>query len=419
MPVYALCDANNFYCSCERVFDPRLRGVPLVVLSNNDGCCVARSQEAKDLGIRMGDPWFKIEGWAVGKGVRHFSSNYVLYGDMSRRLYEVLQRFAPRVEPYSIDEMFLDLEGVGVNLVDHCRAIRATLLQETKIPTCVGIGETKTKAKLANFLAKKRPEFGGVCDLRDASACQRLYPTIPLDEVWGIGDASAEKLRKLGLETVADLAGYNVTAGRSILTVTGARVIMELQGTSCLPLSLLSPQRKGLAVTRTFGEYVTDWDELAQSISTFATRAGEKLREHGLLAGSMTVFIQTNRFKQEEFYSNAATFGLEATQDTFALIRDALRGARSIFRPGLRYWKAGVMLNDLRDAKAAPAMMFPSRDPAKSARLMATMDCLNGRFGRGMVRPAVSGVERRWKAKAEHLSPRYTTRLEELAVVRA
>lgn len=419
MPVFALCDANNFYCSCERVFAPHLRGVPLVVLSNNDGCCIARSQEAKDLGIKMGDPWFKIEKWAVGKGVRRFSSNYVLYGDMSRRLYEVLQRFSPRVEPYSIDEMFLDLDGIGGDLDTHGRAIKKTILQETKIPTCVGIGDTKTKAKLANFLAKKRPEFGGVCDLRGPDACQRLYPTIPLGEVWGIGSASAKKLEALGLQTVADLAAFDVTQGREVLTVTGARVIMELQGASCLPLSLLSPQRKGLAVTRTFGKYVTDWHELAQAVSTFATRAGEKLRQHGLLAGAMTVFIQTNRFIQGEFYSNAATFGLEPTQDTFGLIRDALRGCRSIFRPGYRYWKAGVMLNDLTDAGTAPVQMFPSRDPVKSAQLMAAMDGINGRFGRGMVRPAVSGVERRWAAKAEHVSPRYTTRADELATVQA
>jgi DNA polymerase V len=179
MPIYAICDANNFYCSCERVFNPRLRGVPVVVLSNNDGCCIARSQEAKDLGIKMGDPWFQIEGWAAGKGVKQFSSNYVLYGDMSRHLYEVLQRFSPRVEPYSIDEMFFDFDGLGAafgaDLVAHGRAVRAAVLQETKIPTCVGIGDTKTKEKLANFLAKKRPEYGGVCDLRDAAACQRLY----------------------------------------------------------------------------------------------------------------------------------------------------------------------------------------------------------------------------------------------------
>jgi DNA polymerase V len=417
MPVFALCDANNFYCSCERVFDPALRGVPVVVLSNNDGCCIARSQEAKDLGIKMGDPWFKIEGWATGKGVRRFSSNYVLYGDMSRRLYEVLQRFSPRVEPYSIDEMFLDLDGLGVDLLNHGRTIRAAILQETKIPTCVGIADTKTKAKLANFLAKKRPEFGGVCDLRDPATCAALYPTIPLDEVWGIGGASAKKLQAAGLQTVADLAGYDVTQGRELLTVTGARVIMELQGVSCLPLSLIAPQRKGLAVTRTFGEAVTAWDELAQAVSTYANRAGEKLREHGLLACVMQVFIQTNRFVPGEFYSNVATFGIEPTQDGFALIRDALRGVRSIFRPGYRYWKAGVLLNELIDASTAPAQMFPTRDPEQSARLMHVMDSLNGRFGRGMVRPAVSGLQRRWTAKAEYLSPRYTTRIEELPMV--
>ena len=418
MATYGLCDANNFYCSCERVFNPRLRGVPVVVLSNNDGCCIARSQEAKDLGIKMGDPWFKIEKWATGQGVRQFSSNYVLYGDMSRRLYEVLERFAPRVEPYSIDEMFLDLDGIP-DLVEHCRLARSTVLLETKIPTCVGIGDTKTKAKLANFIAKKRPAFAGVCDLRDPDVCAALYPTIPLDEVWGIGGASAAKLQALGLATVADLAAYNVNQGRNVLTVTGARVIMELQGTSCLPLSLIAPQRKGMAVTRTFGEAVTGCDELAQAVATYATRAGEKLRQHGLLATCMTVFIQTNRFVPGESYSNAASFGIEPTQDSLLLIRDALRGMRSIFRPGFRYWKAGVMLNELIDATSAPVQMFPTRDPKQSARLMAAMDSVNVRFGRGTVRPVVSGVDRRWTAKAEFLSPRYTTRLDELAAVRA
>ena len=419
MAVYGLCDANNFYCSCERVFDPRLRNVPVVVLSNNDGCCIARSQEAKDLGIKMGDPWFKIERWATEQGVRPFSSNYVLYGDMSRRLYQVLERYAPRIEPYSIDEMFLDLDGVAGTLVEYCRNVRSAVSRETKIPTCIGIGETKTKAKLANFLAKKRPEFGGVCDLRAADACRQLYPTIPLDEVWGIGRASAAKLKALGMETVADLAAYNVNRSRNILTVTGARVIMELQGTSCLPLAMIAPQRKGLAVTRTFGEAVTTWDALAEAVATYASRAGEKLREHGLLACAMTVFIQTNRFVPGEFYGNAATFGIEPTQDTFALLRDALRGVRSIFRDGYRYWKAGVMLNDLIDAETAPQQMFPLRDPIRSARLMQAIDSINGRYGRGMLRPAVSGVERRWVAKANHLSRRYTTKLDELANVQA
>lgn len=419
MPIYALCDANNFYCSCQRAFDPKLKNVPVVVLSNNDGCCIARSQEAKDLGIKMGDPWFKISRWAIGKGVKAFSSNYALYGDMSRRLYEVLQGFSPRVEPYSIDEMFLDLAGVNDNLVAHCQAARAAVKQLTKIPTCIGIGDTKTKAKLANFLAKKRPEFEGVCDLRDTAVCARLYPTIPIEEVWGIGSASAKKLNALGIETVDQLAGADLRQARDVLTVTGARVVMELQGQSCLPLSMLSPQRKGLAVTRTFGEAVIEWHELAQAISTYAARAGEKLRQHGLLASAMTVFIQTNRFLLENFYSNAASFGIEPTQDTFALIELALKGARRIFRPGYRYWKAGILLNDLVDARTAPAQLFPSRDPERSAQLMKMMDGVNSRFGRGTLRPAVTGLDRKWTAKAEMLSPRYTTQLDDLMRVHA
>ncbi len=268
----------------------------------------------------------------------------------------------------------------------------------TKISTFVGIGDTQTKAKLANFIAKKRPAFGVVCDLRDPAVCADLYPTVPLDEVLGIGNASAKKLRALGLETVADLAAFDVTQGREVLTVTGDRVIMELRGESCLPLSQISPQRKGLAVTRTFSVYVTDWEELKQTVSTLAARAGEKLRQHGLLACSMTVFIQTNCFVPGKFYSNAASFGIESTQDTILLIRDALRGALSLFRNGFKYWKAGVMLNELIDATTAPVQMFPTCDPVKSARLMAAMVNVNGRFGRGMVQPAVSGVERRWTA---------------------
>ncbi len=417
--VFALCDANNFYCSCERAFDPRLRGVPVVVLSNNDGCCIARSQEAKDLGIKMGDPWFKISSWAVPAGVRQFSSNYVLYGDMSRRLYDVLCRFAPRVEPYSIDEMFLDLGGLPGDLVAYCREVRAAVLRETKIPTCIGIGDTKTKAKLANHLAKKRPEFAGVCDLRDPDACAALYPTVALGEVWGIGGASARKLEALGLATVADLAALNPNHARAVLTVTGGRVVAELAGESCLPLSLLSPPRKGLAVTRTFGEAVTAWPELAQAVSTYATRAGEKLRQHGMLAGYMTVFIQTNRFVPGEFYSNAATFGIEPTQDTLLLVRDALRGARSIFRPGYRYWKAGIMLGELTEAATAPRQLFPRLDPDRSARLMRALDGVNARYGRGTLRPAVSGLDRRWTAKAEYMTRRYTTRLDEVVEVRA
>ena len=417
--VFGLCDANNFYCSCERAFDPKLKNVPIVVLSNNDGCVIARSQESKDLGIKMGDPWFKIEAWAKDKGVRQFSSNYTLYGDMSRRLYAVLGRFAPRVEPYSIDEMFLDLAGLPGDVAQHCQQARATIRQETKIPTCIGIGATKTQAKLANFAAKKMPAFNGVCDLRDETIQAALYSQIPVGEVWGIGGASAKKLQALGIDTVEDLTRIELRQARKVLTVTGARVVMELRGQSCLPLSLMGPPRKGLAVTRTFGLAITEWETLAEAVATYATRAAEKLRQHGMLAGHMTVFIQTNRFIEDGFYSNMESFRIEPTQDTLALIESALWGTRRIWIDGFRYWKAGVILDDLSDAASATRSLFPGRDWEKSSRLMTAMDRLNGRYGRGTVRAAVAGFERSWAARADYLSQRYTTHLHELMRVMA
>jgi DNA polymerase V len=367
-------------------------------------------QAFRDRGIHHGDILIANAAADPAPGM---VVNYVLYGDMSRRLYEVLQRFSPRVEPYSIDEMFLDLDGIPGSLLDHCHAARTAVRRETKIPTCIGFAETKTKAKLANYVAKKRPEYGGVCDLRSAAECASLYPTIRIEEVWGIGGASAKKLNALGINTVAELIDIDLRQARDVLTVTGA-VVMELRGRSCLPLTLLAPQRKGLAVIRTFGTAVTEWHELAEAVSTYAARAGEKLRQHGLLACAMTVFIQTNRFVSGAFYSNAASFGLEPTQDSFALIELALKGVRRIWKSGFRYWKAGVMLNDLIDAKTAPCHMFPARDPERSAKLMAVLDGVNGRFGRGALRPAVTGIDRKWTAKAKFLSTRYTTRLDDL-----
>jgi len=412
--VFALCDANNFYCSCERVFNPKLKGVPIVVLSNNDGCCISRSAEAKAIGIKMGDPWHKISKWAEAAGTRKFSSNYELYGDMSRRIYEVLSRYAPNVEPYSIDEMFLDLTGLPGDMLEHGRIIRQAVLQETKIPTCVGIGETKTKAKLANYLAKQRHEYKGVCDLRDPRFVELVYPTIDVCEVWGIGKAATDKLRAQGVASVADLVRMSLKQVREMLTVTGTRVVAELRGVSCLPLTLVAPQRKGTAVTRTFGVFVTRQDELAEAMSSFATRAAEKLREHGLIAGSMSVFVQTNKFNGDPYYANSVAFDIEPTSDTFAMIENALRGMRAIWRDGYRYWKAGVMLNDLSPEDEYRETLFATRPKAHSDRLMVALDKINGRYGTGSIRPAVNGLEKRWRAQSRFHSPRYTTEVTEL-----
>ncbi len=414
--IFGLADANNFYVSCERAFDPKLKGIPVVVLSNNDGCVISRSQEAKDLGLQMGDPWFKIEKSATESGVKAISSNYPLYGDMSRRIYEVLTQHSPSVEPYSIDEMFIELDGIR-NVVEHCRQTRAEVHRRTKIPSCIGIGETKTKAKLANKIAKKRPEFGGVCDLRPAEICQRIYPEIPIDEVWGIGRASQKKLQALGYRTVADLARISIQDSRDLLTVTGARILMELQGISCLPLSMIVPTQKAMAVTRTFGQAITQWDNFASALSTFATRLAERLRAHHLLATSITVFAMTNRFNNDKRYANSMTYGVLPTNDTFAIIHDALRAAAAVWREGYRFNKAGVLANDLIPAGSESVPLFQAGDPEKSRKLMEAMDVVNRRFGAGTLRPAITQASKHWTPKAEMLTKRYTTSLDELVEV--
>jgi DNA polymerase V len=417
--MFALCDANNFYCSCERAFDPSLRGIPVVVLSNNDGCVIARSQEAKEIGIENAAPWFKVRKWANSHGVRYFSSNYTLYGDMSRRVMDVLRCFSLIVEPYSIDEMFLDLSGQGGDLKMLCRSAREAVLQATKIPACFGIGETKTKAKLANRLAKQHPELGGVCDLRRPEICAKLYPTIPAADVWGIGEPTARLLYKHGIVSVAQLAALDRRRARAMMTVMGERLVMELNGLPCLDILPSAHARKMLNVTRTFGQAVTTWDGMAGAVATYAARLGEKLREQQALAPVMTVFIQTNRFVKTEIYCNYATFAIEPTQDTLALTKDALRGVRSIWREGFKYWKAGILAHDLIPVKNSNLDFLPSRDPIQSEKLMTTMDGINAKFGNGMLRPAVSGTVRSWETKADYRSPRYTTHIGEILKVKA
>lgn len=390
----------------------------MVVLSNNDGCVIARSQEAKDIGIENAAPWFKVHKWARSHGVRYFSSNYTLYGDMSRRVLDVLRRFSPLVEPYSIDEMFLDMTGQGGDLKSLCRSAREAVRRETKIPTCFGIGETKTKAKLANRLAKQHLELGGVCDLRRPEICAKLYPTIPAADVWGIGEPTARLLYKHGIVSVAQLAALDRHRARALMTVMGERLVMELNGISCMDIMPETPQRRMLNVTRTFGQAVTDWDDMAEAVGTYAARLGEKLREQKALAPVMTVFIQTNRFVKTEIYCNYATFAIEPTQDTLALTEDALRGVWTIWRDGFKYWKAGIIAHDLIPVKQSNLDLFPSRDPVQSEKLMTAMDGINAKFGRGMLRPAVSGTLRAWETKADYRSPRYTTHIDEILKVK-
>ncbi len=417
---FGLIDGNAFYCSCERAFSPRLRGRAVVVLSNNDGCAIARTAEAKAAGIKMGDPWHLARNRPAVRAARveWFSSNYALYGDMSRRMYQVLAARVPRVEPYSIDEMFLDLDVPGDALA-LAGELREAVRRAAKIPTCVGIGPTKTIAKLANALAKEDPGLGGVCDLRCERERMRRYERLPVSEVWGIGGRTTEKLAALGVTTVARFLAMPRRDARNLLTVVGARVQAELQGVSCLPLSMVAPTRKGVAVTRSFGRPVTVWAEMREAVAHHAARAGEKLRAEGLVAGRMMVFLHTNPHNGDPWHSAQHGGRIEPTADTGALIGEAVRMLRPLWRQGFRYSKVGVVLDDLRDAEAEPRSLFPTRDPAKSAKLMAALDAVNARFGRGALRPLATGIARPWGTRHGRLSPRYTTRVEEIMEARA
>lgn len=421
MTVFALVDGNSFYCSCERVFDPRLVGRPVIVLSNNDGCAVARTPEAKALGIRMGHPFFLIRDLCRDHGVAVLSSNYTLYGDLSARMNEVYGLFSPHVEVYSIDESFLDLSGMGGrDLAAHARELRATVRQWTGIPTCVGLGPTKVLAKLANWLAKHAPELGGVCDLTDPPRRLEAMARIPVAEVWGVGPASVAKLDGIGCRTAADLAGLDHALARRLLTVVGERIVYELQGLPCLELEEVAPQRKGCAVTRMFSRRVDDLPTMLEAVAAHTTRLAEKLRHHGLATDVLTVFFHTSTHDQGPQHGAQRTVHLiEATNDTLALLSAARAAVEAIWREGFRYSKAGVMGVGLIRAEEAQRPLFGALDRERSARLIGALDAVNARWGRGTLVPAAAGLKRPWATRFERRSPRYTTRLDELPVARA
>jgi DNA polymerase V len=417
---FALIDGNSFYCSCERVFDPKLANRPVIVLSNNDGCAVARTSEAKALGIRMGEPFFKIRDLCRRERVAVYSSNYTLYGDMSRRMNAVYGQFADEVEIYSIDESFLDLSRYGpADRRALALDLRSTVRKWTGVPTCVGIGPTKTLAKVANAIAKKDPDLSGVCDLSDPVERAARLDAFAVGDVWGVGPASTAKLEALGVRTAGDLARIDPKLARKPLTVVGERIVHELRGLACLDLETITPQRKGIAVTRSFGRSVTTLEALLEAVASYAFRAGEKLRRHGLAASHLTVFAHSNLFNGDPPFSASVTEGLiEASSDGLVLIAAATRGARRLWRQGAKLAKAGVILDDLVCAEDAPTALIGGRDREKAARMMAAIDAVNAKHGRGAVTPAAIGIKKVWATKFEMRSPRYTTRVDELPVAR-
>ena len=412
----ALVDGNNFYVSCERVFDPRLEHVPVVVLSNNDGCAVARSNEAKACGIRMGQPWYQCRELARAHGIVALSSNYTLYADMSQRMMAILGGFAPGIEVYSIDEAFLDLGALRGDLTGYGQRIRAQVRQWIGIPTCVGIGPTKTLAKLANHIAKKRPAWTGVCDLTAEASEQvdALMESIPVGEVWGIGRRLAEHLQAQGISTVRGLRALDPALARRRHSVVLERTVLELRGLPCLPLEPTAAPKKNIICSRSFGRPATALEELRQAIVTYASRAAEKLRRQQGATQAIEVFIQTSRFRSP-FYGPSVKVPLAApSDDSRTLARAALQGLERIYRPGWTYMKAGVELQAIQPRDAGWTADLLAAPDGRSAPLMRTLDAINSRMGAGTLRLAGAGIDPAWAMNRGRLTPAYTTRLGEL-----
>lgn len=417
-PVIALVDCNNFYASCEKLFRPDLKHKPLIVLSNNDGCVVARSREAKALGIKMGVPVFQVRALIREHGIAVFSSNYALYADMSSRVMRVLEMLAPEVEIYSIDEAFLELTGVShaVNLTDLGTQVRATVGQWTGIAVCVGIAPTKTLAKLANHAAKQYPATRGVVDLTDPERQRRLMALLPVSEVWGIGRRLTLRLNQLGIKTALDLAQTEPHWIQKEFSIVVARTVRELNGESCLELESVAPPKKQIVCSRSFGERIMDKHAMRGAIGQYTARAGEKLRHEKQVAKRITVFIRTSLFNAAEpSYGNTVTSELlRHTSDTRDLLAQSHRLLDSIWRDGYRYAKAGIMLSDFCSEAQGQRGLFDGIDSRPhSPGLMKVIDQINQQK-RGLVFLAGQGIKKGWSMRRDYLSPGYTTHWQDL-----
>jgi len=422
MPVFALVDCNNFYASCEKLFRPDLKDTPVVVLSNNDGCVVARSREAKLLGIKMGVPVFQIKAEMQRHGILAFSSNYALYADLSSRVMRTLEEMAPRVEVYSIDEAFLDLTGIesAISLVEFGQQVRERIGHWIGITVCVGIAPTKTLAKLANHAAKKYPATQGVVDLTNPDRQRRLLALVPVDDVWGVGRRLSTRLNALGITTALDLANASPRAIRDQFSVVLERTVRELNGEACIGLEEIPPTKKQIVCSRSFGVKVTQFELLREAVCEYATRATEKLRKEQQQAKVMTVFIRTSPFKDNEpHYSNSASGELLIpSYDTRDFIELANHLLKRIWKDGFRYAKAGVMLSDFYDpGMFQPGLFDDVSTRSNSQQLMSVLDTIN-QSGAGKVFFAGQGTKKDWSMKREHLSPAYTTRWDQLPRVK-
>ena len=399
----ALVDCNSFYVSCERLFNPKIQKKAVVVLSNNDGCVISRSREAKDLGIKMGEPYFKVKELVKKNKVEVYSSNYALYGDISRRVMKVLKTFSPKVEIYSIDEAFIDLSFIDEKGVeDYGREIRSRVLKWTGIPTSVGIGSTKTLSKVANHIAKK--EKAGVIYLN--TNIDEKLKKFPIEDVWGVGKQLSKFYHKNNISSAYDLKNVSNTWVKKGTNVLGAKTAMELRGIPCIDLQIDQEKRKNCCVSRSFGRKVKDLNELEESVITHCLNAAEKIRADDQIAKTITVFIRTSPFdKNRRYYSNSKTIDLAIpTSNSIELIKNAVKALTDIYKYGYAYQKAGIILSGLKDANQNDQNLLTPLLENKSKKLMKAIDYTNTKYGRYAISIAQAGLSKGWKMRREHSS---------------
>ena len=432
--MFALVDGNNFYVSCERVFRPSLNGRPVIVLSSNDGCAIARSNEAKALSIRMGAPWFEIRHLEEQEGLVALSANFALYGDMSNRMMSIAASLGPRQEIYSIDESYISLDQMPGDLVKRSRIVRERILQWTGLPCGVGIGSTKTLAKLANHIAKSAERKPGsypssmavVCSLAalPASDLDALFQATDVGEVWGVGRRIGKQLNDAGVHTVLDLVRISPSMVRDRWSVVLERTVRELQGESCFSLEDQPDPKKQIACTRSFGKAISDLPSLIEAVSEFASRAAEKLRNQNSHTAQLYVFAHTSPFRPGSHFSKSMVISLRRpTADTRHLVQAAVIGVTQIYKPGFKLSRAGVMLLDLiPDNVSQGEFDFDVPETRDRGKLMAAMDAINHRFGRGTIHVGSAvgaGAPRDWSMQQERLTPQYTTKWSDMPVARA
>ena len=416
--VFALIDCNAFYVSCERVFNPKLNNRPVVALSNNDGCIISRSKEAKALGIKMGVPLFKVKDIVEKEKVVVFSSNYTLYADMSRRVMNIISSSSPYTEIYSIDEAFVELSSLPIDYESYAHQLRQTILQHTGIPVSIGIASTKTLAKVANHKAKKDDSLNGVCSLVNYNNIDRILELTEVGDVWGVGRRLSKKLINHGIHNAKLLKNCSDSWIRKMMSVNGLKTITELRGISCIPLEEYSMTRKSCCTTRSFGKLLTNLEDIEQAVTTFARRAAERIRSESLAASCVSVFVRTNPFdKKSAYYSNGASRTLShPTHDSITIIETSLLLTKRIFKNNYQYKKAGVLLSGLCDDSEIQETLF-EKNYNQNSDLMSAIDAINYRYGRDTLQMASECKVGNWKQKRENCTRNYTTQIDRLLLV--